>query len=65
MGQSRNTNRNASLDDRKERSVGRQNETKGPHQGNRNDFDTVKPGQGQAGGAFGRGRVSPKPSRKD
>jgi len=54
MGQANNSNRNASLDEHKERAAGRQDETNnGPLNGNTDDFDTAKPGQGTAGGAFG------------
>ena len=65
MGQSRDTNRNASLDDRKERAAGRQHENNGPHPAHHEDFDTAKPGQGQVGGVFGRGRAAEKPGPKD
>jgi hypothetical protein len=54
MGQANNSNRNASLDEHKERAAGRMDETNnGPYNGNTDDFDSAKPGQGTAGGAFG------------
>lgn len=54
MGQASNSNRRASLDDKKERAAGRQ-KTPGYHEGNRDDFDEPSVGRGQTKGAFGKG----------
>jgi hypothetical protein len=53
MGQAANSNRRASLDDKKERAAGRQ-KTRGYHEGNRDDFDEPTAGRGQVKGAFGK-----------
>ena len=54
MGQASNSNRRASLDQKKERAAGRTG-TRGYHEGNRDDFDEPTVGRGQVKGAFGKG----------
>ena len=56
MGQARNSNRNASLNDAKERAAGRLGNPVNPVD---RDFDAPTPGRGRTKGAFGGGAGKP------
>lgn len=63
MGQGSNSNRNASLDNKKRRAAGRM-DSPGAMENDRRDFDSPQPGRGQTLGAFGKEGHPRHPSRR-